>query len=126
VVEGILNVRIYKDMENEKNKNTKSTKKCKMKKVLLLSIITIYLAQVAFAVAEIPQIVSPSYLLESDNEKTKMVREGGATMRGDNQKKYELPELFDKKKIVMKPAKRSIEQQVWEDFSYPTPRFVTD
>lgn len=71
-------------------------------------------------------MVSSSSLLGANNEKTKMVREGGATMRGDNQKKYEMPELFDTQKIVLKPRKRSIEQQVWEDYSYPTPRFVTD
>lgn len=97
-----------------------------MNKILLVLIFTMVLAQSAFAAKENPYMVSPSSLLGTNNEKTKMVREGGATMRGDNQKIYEMPELFDKQKIVLKPRKRSIDQQVWEDYSYPTPRFVTD
>lgn len=113
-------------MENEKNKNMKSTKKWKIEKILLVLIFTMLSAQSSFAAKENPYMITPSPLLETNNEKTKMVREGGATMRGDNQKNYEMPELFDKQKIVMKPRKRSIEQQVWEDYSYPTPRFVTD
>jgi len=97
-----------------------------MNKILLVLIFTMILAQSTFAAKENPYTISPSDILETNNEKTKMVREGGKTMRGDNQKNYEMPELFDKQKIVMKPRKRSIEQQVWEDYSYPTPRFVTD
>lgn len=114
-------------MENEKNKNAKSTKKGKMKKILLMLMFTAGLAQSSFAVEGNPYMISPPAIIDNDNEKTKMVREGGATMRGDNQKNYEMPELFDKQKVVLKPRKRSIDQQVWEDYSYPTPRFlVTD
>ena len=98
----------------------------KMKIILLVSIITVVFAQSSFAVQDKPYRTPSSALLGVDNEKTKMVREGGATMRGDNQESYKMPELFDEEKIVVKPRKRSIEQQVWEDFSYPKPRFVTD
>ena len=97
-----------------------------MRKIALVSMFTIGLAQSAFAVQDNSLLAINSSLLGANNEKTKMVREGGATMRGDNQEKYELPEIFDQQKIVIKPQNRSIEQQVWEDFSYPTPRFVTD
>ncbi len=97
-----------------------------MKKFLLGSMFTVLFAPSAFAIQDNSLLAATSSLLGTDNEKTKMVREGGATMRGDNQVKYEMPELFDQEKIVIKPRTRSIEQQVWEDFSYPTPRFVTD
>lgn len=97
-----------------------------MRKLLLVPIFTMYLIQPSLAAQENPYMVSPSDILGTNNEKTKMVREGGATMRGDNQKKYEIPELFDKKKIVIKPRKLSIAQQIWEDYSYPTPKFGTD
>lgn len=98
----------------------------KMKIILLVSIITVVFAQSSLAIQDRPYRTPTSALLGMDNEKTKMVREGGATMRGDNQESYKVPELFDEEKIVMKPRKRKIEQQVWEDFSYPTPKFVTD
>ena len=97
-----------------------------MKKILLILIVTAGLTQSSFAAQENPYVIPPPAVFDNDNEKTKIVREGGAAMRGDNQKNYEMPELFEKQKIVMKPRKRSIEQQVWEDYSYPTPRFVTD
>ena len=97
-----------------------------MKKILLIIVLTVVLAQSAFAIQDNSLLSVNSSLLGTNNEKTKMVREGGATMRGDNQEKYELPKMFDEQKIVIKPRNRSIEQQIWEDFSYPTPKFVTD
>lgn len=112
-------------MENEKIKNPKSTKNDKMKKIILASLFIMLLAQPALAAIN-PYAGTVPSILDTNNEKTKMVREGGATMRGDNQKQYDMPELFDKEKVVFKPKQRSIKQQVWEDYSYPTPRFVTD
>lgn len=94
-----------------------------MKKIVLITILSMVLAQSALAARN---FISPPSLIDTNNEKTKMVKEGGATMRGDNQKTYQMPDLFEKKKIVVKPREQSVKQQVWEEYSYPVPRFVTD